>query len=140
MVSWPISFWRRLSDVSFLPGAQSVSVSALLLGEKSAWGSTVQQCCGAVQQAEAQGQGRGYRAAKLQRSARRKTVKTKIQNGGRILTREIENHRTGDAKKTLKQEKRESDQINGLGKRSMQGCNRDGQGSRACVSGRTKEK
>lgn len=56
-------------------------------------------------------------------------MKTKIQNGGRILTREIENHRTGDAKKTLEQEKRESDQRNGLGKRSMQGCNGDGQGA-----------
>lgn len=39
MVSWPVSLLKRLSDVYFLPRAQSVHVSAPLLGAKRAQGS-----------------------------------------------------------------------------------------------------
>lgn len=39
MVFWPTSLLKRLSDVSFLPRAQGVNVSASLLGAKRAQGS-----------------------------------------------------------------------------------------------------
>lgn len=57
--------------------------------------------------------------------------KIKIQNSRRIPKGEIEDYRTGIAKKTLEQESRASDQRNGLGKKTKQGCNGDGQESSA---------
>lgn len=57
--------------------------------------------------------------------------KIKNPNSGRILKGEIADYRTGIAKKTLEQESRASDQGNGLGKKTTQGCNGDGQESRA---------
>lgn len=92
------------------------NVSAPLLGAKSAQGSV------ASPRTEL---GKGVRG----RSARR-MGKIKSQNGGRILKGEVENYRTGDAKTTLGQERRVSDQGNGLGKKPKQGCNGDGQESK----------
>lgn len=99
------------------------NVSAPLLGAKSAQGTVASP-------STLLGKGgMGYRVAELHRSARR-MGKIKSQNSGRILKGEIENYRTGDAKKTLEQERRASDQRNGLGKKPKQGCNGDGQESK----------
>lgn len=61
----------------------------------------------------------GYGGAEPHRSVRR-IGKIKSQTSGGIPKGEPENYNTGDAKKTLEQERRESEQRNGLGKKPRQ--------------------
>lgn len=110
-----------------------MNVSAPLLRAKSAQGSV------ASPSTEPGNGGMGYGVAKLHRSARR-MEKIRSQNSGRILKGEIENYRTGDAKKTLEQERRVSDQRNGLGKKPKQGCSGDGWESRVVCLEEQKKK
>lgn len=81
----------------------------------------------------------GYRATKWQRAARMKMGRNKA-----LKQRENPDQRekriTGvEMQKGPWNRNGESEQRNALGTRSRQGCNRDGQGSKSCVSGRAKE-
>lgn len=112
---------------------RGLKISTTLLRAKSAQGSV------ASPSTELGKYSMGYSVAKLHRSARR-MGKIKSQNSGRILIGEIENYRTGDAKKTLEQERRASNQRNGLWKKPKQGCNGDWQESRvACLEEQKKK-
>lgn len=130
-----ISFWRRLSGLSFLPRGQGVNCSAHF-----SWGKDLGAAlfC-SVAGCRANGGGVGYRATKWQRAARMKMGRNKA----------LKQHENPDQREKritgVEMQKRpwnrngESEQRNALGTRSRQGCNRDGQGSKSCVSGRAKE-
>lgn len=113
MASWPTCLLKGLSDESFLAEHRGVKVSVPLLWARSAQGIL------ASTRTELEKGDLGYGGAELHRLVRR-MGKIKSQTSGRIPKGEPENYRTGDAKKTLEQERRGSDQRNGLGKKPKQ--------------------
>lgn len=112
-MSWPTCLLKGLSDESLLAEHRGVKVFVPLLWARSAQGIL------ASPRTELGKGYLGYGETDLYRSVRR-LGKIKSQTSGRIPKGEPENYRTGDAKKTLEQGRRGSDQRKGLGKKPWQ--------------------